>query len=113
MVSVPLHFNKLKERGFDQSFVLAQAVAQVLNLPILVRPISRIRETPPQAKQSRAERAKNFRGAFQVMPPEGVAGKDVLLVDDVMTTGSTVNEVARVLKRAGTHCAHVFTLARA
>lgn len=113
VVSVPLHFNKLKERGFDQSFVLAQAVAQVLNLPILVRPISRIRETPPQAKQSRAERAKNVRGAFQVMPPEGVAGKDVLLVDDVMTTGSTVNEVARVLKRAGTHCVHVFTLARA
>ena len=113
VVSVPLHFNKLKERGFDQSFILAQAVAEVLNLPVLVRPILRIRETPPQAKQSRTERAKNVRGAFQVKQPEQVKGQDILLVDDVMTTGSTVNEVARVLKRAGTHRVHVFTLARA
>ena len=113
VASVPLHFNKLRERGFDQSFILAQAVAEVLSLPVLVQPIRRIRETPPQAKQSRTERAKNVRGAFQVKQPEQVKGQDILLVDDVMTTGSTVNEVARVLKRAGTHRVHVFTLARA
>jgi len=113
VASVPLHFNKLRERGFDQSFILAQAVAEVLSLPILVQPIRRIRETPPQAKKSRTERAKNVRGAFQVEGPEQMAGQDILLVDDVMTTGSTVNEVARVLKQAGTHRVHVFTLARA
>ena len=113
VVSVPLHFNKLRERGFDQSFILAQAVAEVLRLPVLVQPISRIRDTPPQAKKNRKERAKNVHGAFLVKEVEQVRGQDILLVDDVMTTGSTVNEVARVVKRAGANRVHVFTLARA
>jgi len=113
VASVPLHVKKLKERGFDQSFVLAHQIAEILELPLLVRPVKRVRETLPQARKNRAERFQNVRGAFEVMDPEVVLDKKILLVDDVFTTGSTVNEVARVLKKAKAERVQVFTLARA
>lgn len=113
VTSVPLHVKKLKERGFDQSFVLAHKTAEILDLPLLVRPLARIRETFPQARKNRTERFQNVRGAFEVVSPKTVCDKKILLVDDVFTTGSTVNEVARVLKKARAGSVQVFTLARA
>ena len=113
VASVPLHVKKLKERGFDQSFVLAHKIAEILDLPLLVRPLKRIRETFPQARKNRAERFQNVRGAFEVVDTEAVFDRNILLVDDVFTTGSTVNEVARVLKQAKAGRVQVFTLARA
>jgi len=113
VASVPLHVKKLKERGFDQSFVLAHKIAEILDLPLLVRPLKRIRETFPQARKNRAERFQNVRGAFEVVDTEAVFDRNILLVDDVFTTGSTVNEVARVLKQAKAGSVQVFTLARA
>jgi ComF family protein len=113
VVSVPLHVKKLKERGFDQSFVLARKIAEILGLPYLVRPLKRIRETLPQARKNRAERLKNVKGAFEVVNSEMVSDKKILLIDDVFTTGSTVNEVTRVLKKAKVNSVQVFTLARA
>lgn len=109
---VPLHFKKMKERGFDQSFVIAREVARDLGLPLANGFLRRVRETQPQAKKTKGERAVNIRGAFEVDRPDWVAGKDILLVDDVFTTGATVNEAARILKRAGAARVHVFTLAR-
>ncbi len=113
VVSVPLHMKKLKARGFDQAFVLAHAIADILEAPLLVRPLKRIRETHPQARKNREERLKNVKGAFAVVHPEAVFKKNILLVDDVFTTGSTVNEVTRVLKKAKAGRVEVFTLARA
>ena len=111
VTSVPLHVKKLKERGFDQSFVLARKIAEILELPLLVRPVERVRETLPQTRKNRAERFQNVRGAFEVV--SSVSDKNILLVDDVFTTGSTVNEVTRVLKKSKSGCVQVFTLARA
>jgi ComF family protein len=113
VASVPLHVKKLKERGFDQSFVLAHKIAEILGLSLLVRPVKRVRETLPQARKNRAERFQNVRGAFEVTSPEAVSEKNILLVDDVFTTGSTVNEVTRILKKAKADRVQVFTLARA
>ncbi len=113
VASVPLHVKKLKERGFDQSFVLVHKIAEILDLPLLVRLLKRIRETLPQARKNRAERFQNVRGAFEVVDTEAVFDRNILLVDDVFTTGSTVNEVARVLKQAKAGSVQVFTLARA
>ena len=113
VVPVPLHFKKLRERGFDQSFLLAKQVAKTLNLPMVTGLLRRSRETDPQAKKTRGERNKNIIGAFEVNRPDQAAGKSFLLVDDVFTTGATVNEAAKVLKRARAERVWVFTLARA
>ncbi len=110
---VPLHFKKMKERAFDQSFLIARETARTLGLPLANGLLRRVRETEPQAMKTRAERLRNVRGAFAVDRPDRVADRDILLVDDVMTTGATANEAARVLKRNGANRVHVFTLARA
>lgn len=113
VTSVPLHFKKLKERGFDQSYLIAEETARCLGLPMLVGALTRVRETPPQASMKRSDRIENVKGAFQAMNPERVGGKNILVVDDVFTTGATSNEATRILKKAGTDKVYVFTLARA
>ncbi|MFQ5481346.1 MAG: ComF family protein [Nitrospinaceae bacterium] len=113
VVPVPLHVKKLKVRGFNQAFIVAREVARILSLPIWTKGLVRVRETPPQAGLSRRQRMENLRGAFLLDRPEEWAGKRVLLVDDVLTTGATAHEVARLLKRAGVKAVHVITLARA
>ena len=110
---VPLHFRRMKARTFDQSFLLAREVARTLSLPLANGLLLRVKDTESQAKKTRVERAKNIKGAFQVNRPERVAGLDILLVDDVLTTCATANEAAKVLKRAGAGRVDVFTLARA
>ncbi len=109
---VPLHFNKMKERGFDQAFLIARQVAKVLKLPLEGGLLRRVRATSAQATMTRTERARNIKGAFEVNRPELVAGKNILLVDDVFTTGATVNEASRTLKKNGVAKVHVFTLGR-
>jgi len=109
---VPLHFKKMRERGFDQSFLIAREVARILKLPLASGLLSRIHDTDAQAAKSRAERLKAIRGAFMVPRPEVVMGKNVLLVDDVFNTGATAGEAARVLLAAGAGRVQLFTLAR-
>lgn len=113
VVPVPLFFKRMKERTFDQSFLIAREVARTLSLPLANGLLRRVRDTESQAKKTKVERAKNIKGAFAVDRPDRVAGMNILLVDDVMTTGATVNEAAKMLKRAGAGQIHVFTLARA
>lgn len=110
---IPLHFKKMKERGFDQAFLIARQVATVLGAPMAAGLLRRVKAIPPQAKMSRGERVKNVAGAFEVNRPDQVQGGKILLVDDVLTTGSTVNEASKILKRAGAETVFVFTLARA
>jgi ComF family protein len=110
---VPLHFRRMKTRTFDQSFLLAREVARILGLPFANGLLRRVKDTESQSQKNRSERADNIKGAFQVDRPDRVAGLDILLVDDVLTTGATTSEAAKVLKRCGARRIDVFTLARA
>ena len=106
---VPLHPSRLRQRGFNQALLLAQAFPEVpLERELLVRQ----RHTPPQAGLNPRERRDNVKGAFAVPRPDLVKGKRILLIDDVFTTGATVRECARVLRRAGAREVDVLTVAR-
>jgi len=112
LMPVPLHPSRLREREFNQSLLLADAVNRRLRLPLSYTNLVRLRETPPQTNLSRAARRKNLRQAFTVLRPGEVAERRILLVDDVFTTGTTVNECAKALRKAGAADVYVWTLAR-
>lgn len=112
LVPVPLHLKRLRERGFNQAVLLARACTPLASRQLRTGALRRIRPTPPQIHRTPTERFKNVSGAFQVPRPREVTGKDIMLIDDVFTTGATVNECARTLKKAGAGRVLVFTLAR-
>ena len=101
VVPVPLHPRRLAERGFDQAALLAAPVARGLRIAYVPRAIRRIRETPRQASLDRAARAANVAEAFLCRSPSRIAGKRVLLVDDVRTTGATLASCRDALRTAG------------
>lgn len=108
VIPVPLHVRRLKERGFNQALLLAQALPGRLLRDTLVR----TRHTQPQTGLSPTARRENVRRAFAVRRPEAITGKSVLLVDDVYTTGATVRECSRALLTAGAREVRVLTVAR-
>ncbi len=114
VVPVPLHWRRLFLRRYNQSAMLAVALGRLSGLPTAVSALARGRYTPSQGSRGRAARARNVRGAFAVPERQRhlVAGRRVLLVDDVLTSGATVGECARVLRRAGAESVDVLTLAR-
>lgn len=101
VVAVPLHWRRQWQRGFNQSEMLARAWAAELQVPLRSKWLRRIRATPRQTFLSAAARRENVRGAFQASARARFQGRAVLLVDDVLTTGSTMSEAARTMKRAG------------
>lgn len=114
LVPVPLHRRRLFKRRYNQSSLLAQQVGILAGKPVLADTLRRIRATPIQGRLKRKERQENVRGAFAVGPRQvaAIAGKTLILVDDVLTTGATVEECARVLLAAGALDVHVLTLSR-
>jgi ComF family protein len=116
VIPVPLHSGKLRQRGFNQAELIARAALQRETAPAHFRLqttiLARHRETAPQAGLTRHQRRENIRGAFVVRDASAVEGRDVLLVDDVFTTGTTVSECARVLLRAGAGRVCAATVAR-
>ena len=112
LIPVPLHLRRLRERGFNQAVLLSRACRDLSSRIIKPGTLRRIRPTAPQVHLTPGERLKNVSGAFQVSRPQEVTGKEIMLIDDVYTTGATVNECARVLKKAGAAGVSVFTLAR-
>jgi ComF family protein len=112
VVPVPLHSARLREREFNQAAALGQVVCRATGWPLWWNLIERTRPTRAQVGLDAAERRRNVRRAFQVRSAEAVEGRRLLLIDDVMTTGSTVHECARVLKRAGADSVQVVTVAR-
>lgn len=112
LVPVPLHPKRLRWRGFNQSRELARLLSARRGLPMVQQGLVRVRRTTPQMELKREARAENIRGAFQARK-EFVAGRSVLLVDDIMTTGSTLEECARALVAAGAARVDVLVLARA
>lgn len=112
LVPVPLHPRRLRQRGFNQSALLARKVGRRHSVAVELTALRRARHTQPQTQLSGAQRQENIRGAFEVRREEAVSGKKVLLIDDVFTTGATVTECARVLLAAGADRVDVLTLAR-
>lgn len=113
LVSVPLHVKRLRERGFNQAYLLIRSWAKKDGITLDGLTLCRSRRTEPQTTLSRPERRKNIKGAFSLRHSEKIMGRKILLVDDVYTTGATVNECARVLMKAGAEFVDVLTLARA
>lgn len=111
IISVPLHPNREAERGYNQSQLLSRQVSREMGLPDCSDLLDRIRNTTNQSLLGRKERLLNIRGAFRVKSENKIKGQSVLLVDDIFTTGSTVNECSRVLKEAGAEKVFVVVLA--
>lgn len=110
-VPVPAQAAHLRERGFNQAALLAAPVAEMLGAPLRADALRRIRRTPPQVGLSAAARRGNLDNVFAAGDADAIAGRSVLLVDDVLTTGTTVNQCAAALKAAGARAVHVVTLA--
>ena len=109
---IPLHPKRQRDRGFNQSEIIAKRLAKLTGYPV-GKNLRRVRHNPPQAQLAHdSTRAVNVKGIFEVVDMAGVAGRDVMLVDDVVTTGSTILEAARVLKSAGARRITAISLAK-
>jgi ComF family protein len=112
LMPVALHPKKLRERGFNQSLVLAKAIKPLLGTELDFLSLRRVIYTQPQTGLNSDERRKNVRKAFGLIGQPDLKKRTVILVDDVATTGNTMNECARVLKKAGCDKVFCLTLAR-
>jgi predicted amidophosphoribosyltransferase len=114
LLPVPLHWRRLWARRFNQSATLARAISDIAGVPVLHGALKRVRATPQQVGLSKTERADNVQGAFRVLAEEKpqVAGRRLVLIDDVLTSGATVDTCARALLRAGAAHVDVLVFAR-
>ena len=112
IVPVPLHHTRQRERGFNQSLELARLLGEAFPEAVIDQSLKRIRPTTAQSTLASGERAKNVRGAFAV-EGDACTGKRILLIDDVITTGETITECGRALKRAGAVSVDAFAAALA
>jgi ComF family protein len=109
---VPLHHTRRRGRGFNQAHLIARGLARRLRVPLFPRLLARTRQTPTQTNLTAAERIANVHNAFRARHRSWLEGRRILLVDDVMTTGATVNACARALKKGGAARVDVVTVAR-
>ena len=113
LIPVPLHRVKYREREFNQSLLLAEHASEIVKVPVQAKTMIRLCYTKPQAQLSALERHRNVGGAFALKKNVSVQGAHVVIVDDVITTGSTINECAKVLKEAGASQVMALTALRA
>jgi len=113
LIPVPLSKKRAKKRGYNQAELLAKEISQVLDLPVLTSVLERTKSTEAQVKMTVVERAENLKNAFEVKTTDAVKNKNIIIVDDVFTSGATVNECARVLIKAGATAVNVITVASA
>lgn len=104
IIPVPLHRRKELRRGFNQSTLIAQGLSEALGLPIVTNALIRVRDTDSQTKKTRIERLENVQNAFQLRSVSGLNGKRLLLIDDVLTTGATLEACAHQLLAAVPDC---------
>ncbi len=97
IIPIPIHRKRLRERGFNQAELIAQGIGKQLGIPVLNNVIVRERYTASQTKLNKNNRKKNVKNAFKINDDVSLSGKNVLLLDDVITTGATINECARTL----------------
>jgi len=111
IVAVPLHKSRYRQRGFNQAIEIAAILSKQLLVPLDLTSCERYRDTPHQTRLSAKKRRKNIKNAFKLNHP--LAAKHIAIVDDVMTTGSTVHELAALLKKSGVRKVDVWVCARA
>jgi ComF family protein len=111
MIPIPISQQRLGERGFNQATLIAGYISERTHLEVESEVVERFIHTSPQTKLNRAERKENLKGVFRVKEPDLVVGKRILLIDDVITTGSTLNEVAKELIKMGAYEVYGLTLA--
>ncbi|MFP4097556.1 MAG: ComF family protein [Alphaproteobacteria bacterium] len=114
LIPVPLHTSRLRQRRYNQAAILAHGLTKLTGLPTLPDALVRVRATPSQGHLKKDEREKNVRKAFRVKEKNRciISNKALVLIDDVYTTGATVNECTKELLKAGAKCVYVLTLAR-
>ncbi len=112
IVPVPLHVSRLRERQFNQSLLLSRACFKKWRAKIKTNLLIRRYNTTPQSLLSGNERRQNLKGCFELTDNSSLAGKKILLVDDVLTTGSTINECVKVLRRSQPERIEVLVIAR-
>ena len=113
VVPVPLHWTRLFARRYNQAGLLAHAIRAAGGPPVAPDWLVRRRRTPSQGRLGPTARTRNVRGAFALRPGRSIRGQRIVLIDDVLTTGATVEECARILRRGGAEFVGVLTLARA
>lgn len=111
LMTVPLHSTRYRERGFNQAELLAVGISQYFSIPLLNNHLIKIRPTHHQSLSQRKDRFTNLKGAFRIQHSKKIDGKNILLVDDLITTGMTASETALTLKNAGAKKVGVLTLA--
>lgn len=113
IIPMPLHKNREKERGFNQAEILAELISNFLSLPIISGAFLRVKETLPQAKiKDWQKRKDNLENSFSVAEPEKIIGKNIILIDDIFTSGATMNEAAKTLENSGAKKIIAFVLAK-
>ena len=112
IIPVPLHTKRLRERGFNQALLLSRLISKKYKIPLDGCTLIRKRQTKPQVGLSEQDRKDNVKGSFLLLKGDKVLDRDILLVDDVYTSGNTVEECSKVLIKAGAHKVDVLTLAR-
>ena len=112
IIPVPLHYSRLLKRRYNQSALLAKELNKLCKLPVDYDSLVRHKKTRPQVEFSGHERIKNVKGAFSVKTPEKIKNKRIILIDDVLTTGSTLKECAIALKKAGAKSVDTLTIAK-
>ena len=111
LLPVPLHSNRLAKRGFNQSLEISRSIAKEKQLPLLLNTVSRVKNTAAQTHLNKQERLKNVKGCFNLTKAPSM--EHIVIVDDVITTGATTNELARLLKSSGVKKVGVWSIARA
>lgn len=111
IIPIPLHPSRLRERGFNQSQLLAAEISRQYKISLSFKNLIRARATEHQTLLSEKERWTNIYGAFRIKNPAKLAGKNILIIDDLLTTGATASEAALTLKSAGAKTVGILTLA--
>lgn len=111
IVPVPLHSAKTRARGYNQSEIIARATGRVSGLQVMANALKKVRATPTQTHLGVLEREYNVRGAFRVRRPASIEGQKIFLIDDVITTGATLNACVQALRSAGAQCVSVGAVA--
>ncbi len=111
ILPVPLSPRRLKHRSYNQSHLISTGLSRSLSIPVLSSVLVKIKETQPQSRLRARQRQDNVKGAYEITDRQALRGKSVLLIDDVITTGATVNACTRSLLRAGAHQVYVMAIA--
>lgn len=112
LLAVPIGKKRLLERGYNQSDLIAKELSKRWNIKFESKLLKKVKETPKQSKLSARERKKNIKNAFEVIDSDIIKGKDIILFDDIFTTGATVNEISRLLIKYGANSVNIIVIAR-